>query len=92
MPEPPNQPNAKVNKPGDDITRRAPLARAQQLLSQVLTASIGMIVPGLLGNWLDKRFGILPWLTIAGFAFGLWYGFMRLIQIAQPASRNSKDK
>ncbi len=42
----------------------------------------GMVVAGLLfGNWLDKKFGPLPWLTITGLVIGSAGGFYNLIRI-----------
>lgn len=40
------------------------------------------VVGGLLfGNWLDKKFETLPWLTIAGLVIGSIGGFYNLIRI-----------
>jgi ATP synthase protein I len=40
------------------------------------------VVGGLLfGNWLDKKFDTLPWLTIIGLVIGSIGGFYNLIRI-----------
>lgn len=40
------------------------------------------VVGGLLfGNWLDKKFNTLPWLTIIGIVVGSTGGFYNLIRI-----------
>lgn len=42
----------------------------------------GTVVAGLLfGNWLDKKFATLPWLTIVGLLVGSAGGFYNLIRI-----------
>ncbi len=35
----------------------------------------------LLGGWLDKKFGTLPWLTIIGLVIGATGGFYNLVRI-----------
>lgn len=45
--------------------------------------SLEMIVPGFVGVWLDARWGISPWLTIVGFAFGLVVAMWHLLQITK---------
>ena len=56
-------------------------AKAYQITSRAVSASIGMIVPGLLGWWADTRLGTLPVITSLGFAFGLAYGVWRLTKL-----------
>jgi F0F1-type ATP synthase assembly protein I len=36
----------------------------------------------LLGQWLDKKWGTSPWLTLAGMIIGMVGGFYNLIRIA----------
>lgn len=57
----------------------SPLARGYAWAFRIMTASTAMVVPGLVGLWLDTRFGSRPWLTVVGFGFGLWLGTWRLI-------------
>jgi F0F1-type ATP synthase assembly protein I len=42
-----------------------------------------MVVPGLLGYWLDSRFHTRPLLTVLGFALGMAYGMYQLVQLAR---------
>lgn len=57
----------------------SPMAIAQIWISRVLTVSLEMVVPGLIGIWLDSRFDSSPWLTLAGFAVGMPFGFWHLL-------------
>lgn len=58
--------------------------------SRGLTVSMEMVIPGVIGLWLDSKFGSNPWLTVAGFALGLVLGMWHLIQMAN-GSKNTQD-
>ena len=43
-----------------------------------------MVIGGLLlGHWIDRRFGTVPWFTLAGLIIGSIGGFFNLIRIAR---------
>jgi hypothetical protein len=42
-----------------------------------------MVLPGVLGVWLDRKLGTWVVFTIAGFGLGLILGMMHLLQIAR---------
>lgn len=74
-----------MTKPGND---RASQAIAYQWASRVMTISLGMVVPVLLGYWLDRKFDISPVLILAGCALGMFLGFSQLTQIAKASNRH----
>ena len=51
-------------------------------VSRVLAICVVMVLPGLGGDWLDKRFGTSFW-TLIGFAFGFASGFTALILLVK---------
>lgn len=61
----------------------SPIAIAQVWISRVLTVSLEMVVPGLIGIWLDSRWDSSPWLTLAGFAVGMPFGFWHLLAMTR---------
>lgn len=49
-----------------------------------MTIALGMVVPGLVGYWLDNRLGTRALLTILGFGLGLTFGIWELLRMARP--------
>ena len=80
--------------------QRSPTAVAYQWASRIITVSIEMVLPGLAGYWLDRRFGVIPLFTVAGFGVGLVLGMWHLIRMSsacdtadkQPHSPSSEDR
>jgi hypothetical protein len=70
-----------VNTPSDD---RAPLARAYDRATRGITVAIGMVVPGLVGYYLDSRLGTRALLTILGFGAGVTFGIWQLLRLTNP--------
>jgi hypothetical protein len=63
------------------------MSEAMEWVSKILAASAAMVLPGVGGMWLDKRFG-LGFLGLAGFAIGLVSGFAYLLAATKrPPSR-----
>lgn len=69
---------------------RSQIAIAYQWASRIVTVALEMVLPGLLGYWLDQRFGLKPILTVVGFLLGLVVGMWHLLQMvgAIPDRRN----
>jgi len=63
-----------------------PMAAAMQWSSRITTITIEMILPGILGSWLDKRWGT-SYLAFLGFAVGVPLGIWHLIKITQPKQK-----
>ncbi len=51
-------------------------------VSRVLAICVVMVLPGLGGDWLDRKFGTSFWALI-GFAFGFVSGFTALILLVK---------
>ncbi len=66
------------------VDDRPPTVRAANWATRITSVSLMMVVPGLLGYWADLQLGILPGLTVAGFALGMTVGIYQLIRITAP--------
>ncbi len=67
----------------------APDDRSRQVIayhwsSRVISVALEMVLPGLLGYWLDQKLGTRVVLTVAGFGFGLVLGIYHLVQMTRP--------
>ena len=70
-----------AQKPPDD---RSSLAQAMEWTSRITTIAMEMVVPGLLGYWLDQRLGTRGVLLIVGVALGFATGLWHLIRLTMP--------
>jgi F0F1-type ATP synthase assembly protein I len=70
---------------------RLPFAKAYQRATRVVTIALGMVVPGLLGVWVDSRLGTRAVFTIVGFALGMTYGIVELVRMSRPAKGSDND-
>ena len=57
-------------------------------VSQITTVVAEMVLPGLAGQWLDRRWGT-DFLTLVGFALGLTVGIWHLIAMTRSKTRGS---
>ncbi|MHB0955308.1 MAG: AtpZ/AtpI family protein [Pirellulaceae bacterium] len=76
-----------MKTPSDD---RAPLARAYGRATRGMTVALGMVLPGLLGYFLDSRLGTRAVLTILGFGLGLTFGIWELLRMTRPSRDQDK--
>ncbi|HWB12550.1 MAG TPA: hypothetical protein VG826_25215 [Pirellulales bacterium] len=67
--------NSSSNEP-------SPVAEAMTWVSRVMAVVAVMVLPGLAGLWLDKRWG-LGFLGLTGFVIGLTSGIAYLITITK---------
>jgi F0F1-type ATP synthase assembly protein I len=76
-----NQPDdpRKMIRPDD----RSAQAKAAAWVSRIITISIEMVVPGLLGYWLDSKLGTKFVFMLAGFVFGVTFGIKHLLKLTQ---------
>jgi F0F1-type ATP synthase assembly protein I len=82
----------KVTKPPDDrapLDDRAPIAIAMQWAATVMTISAEMVVPGLVGYWIDQRLGTRAVFLLIGFALGAVLAASALMRIAKNRSNTS---
>jgi hypothetical protein len=72
----------------DPPERPSPMTEAMEWVSRILAVAAMMVLPGVGGQWLDKRFG-LGFLGLAGFAIGVVSGVAYLLALTkQPPSRS----
>ena len=50
--------------------------------AQISTISLGMVLPALIGVWLDRLFGTVVLFVILGVILGMALGFWQLIKFA----------
>ena len=70
----------KVSKTTPDD--RSPVAVAYQWAWRIITISLEMVIPGLVGLAVDQWLGSLVVFTLLGFTFGMTVGIWHLIRIA----------
>lgn len=73
--------------------QRDPMALAVEWVSRITTVALEMIVPGLAGQWLDRRMGTGFWMPIGllvGFVGGLWH-LLRMVDLG-PRNRRDDDR
>lgn len=68
------------NRPADD---RSAMAVAMEWSATIMTISAEMVVPGLLGYWLDQRLGTGVLFLLLGFALGGLLATLALMRIAK---------
>jgi hypothetical protein len=61
-----------------DQDERPPLVVAFEWVSKITTVALEMVLPGILGTWLDRRWGT-KFLALVGFALGLVVGIWHLL-------------
>ncbi len=62
---------------------RAPIARAYARVSYIMSIALEMVVPGLLGFWIDHHLGTKLLFAVLGFAFGLTFGVWQLVRLGR---------
>ena len=70
---------------------RSPAVRAYAWASRLTTVSLEMVLPGLVGYWLDLRWKTQPLLTIIGFACGLALGMWHLLKMTSAQQKSDAD-
>ena len=64
------------------------MADAIEWVSRITVVAIEMVLPGVVGHWLDTRFG-LNFLALAGFAFGITVGMWHLLLMTKVQKRQA---
>lgn len=71
---------------------RSPIAAAMAWASRITSVSLEMVVPGLLGYWLDGRIGTTAVFTVGGFAIGMVLGIFHLVRLGKTSNRSIGDE
>ena len=69
---------------------RSPLASGLEWSSRITTVALEMVIPALLGYWLDQRLGTLPLFIVLGSVFGFVAGLLSLLRLTRP-TKPDKD-
>jgi F0F1-type ATP synthase assembly protein I len=58
----------------------------------IISIGLEMVLPGLIGHWLDGRFGTGPWLLLLGFAAGMAAAGWHLVKLVSSLSAADSDR
>ena len=72
--------------------RRPPLAQAAAWAARVMTVALEMVLPGVVGIWIDRRLGTQVLFTLLGFAGGLTFAIWQLLKMIKPDPSNAAGK
>lgn len=73
-------------QPKDDD--RSKIARAWGWGTQVISIAMEMVIPGVVGLWIDRLLGTVMAFLILGVVFGMTTGMIHLVQFAKRISEN----
>lgn len=68
------------------------MAIAYTWAARVMTVSIEMVAPGLLGYWVDKQLGTVVLFLVLGLALGMVLGILHLLNMTKSIPTESNDK
>ncbi len=74
------------------VGRGPNLPKYSEYLGLGIQIAASMVMPLLLGVWLDKKFELFPWLTLGGAIFGIVSIFAIIFKIAYMANSDQKKK
>ena len=70
---------------------RPPMALALEWVSKITVVTMEMVLPGLAGDWLDKRYGT-AFLAIVGFILGISCGMWHLLTMTNVIKTDDSNK
>jgi hypothetical protein len=76
--------------PRDTDDQRSSVALGFDWASRITAVSLEMVLPGIGGQWLDKRYGT-SFLALVGFAFGLTLGITHLLAMTRSENRSDGE-
>jgi len=71
---------------------RPPMVRGMQWATQVTTISLEMVLPALVGLWLDRKLGTVMVFLILGAALGMTLGMIHLVHLVDPQDEQKKNE
>lgn len=72
---------------GEGADDRTAIAKAAEWVSRIMTISLGMVLPGLAGYWLDTWLGTKVVFMLIGFALGGVFAAVQLMTLAKVVNR-----
>ena len=75
-----------MDRPPSDDDRSA-ISLAYAWATRVMVIAVEMVLPGLLGLWIDQKLGTVVLFALAGFALGITVSIMHLVRMAKSENR-----
>jgi hypothetical protein len=66
---------------------KSPIGQAAEWVARIASVALLMVLPGLGGNWLDRRWATEPLFTLSGFALGIAAGIWVLLVMTAAAKK-----
>jgi F0F1-type ATP synthase assembly protein I len=76
----------------DQRDDRSPFALAMEWSVQIMTIALEMVVPILIGAWIDGRLGTKGIIATAGGVAGMTLGIWSLLRLVKPLSNSRNQK
>jgi len=71
---------------------RPPLVLAYEWSARITSISLELVIPVLVGYWLDQRWGTHPWLVLVGAGLGFAAATLSLMRLAKPPETGPPSK
>lgn len=81
-----------AGKEDPDADDRSTTAKAYEWATRIMTICLEMVVPGLVGVWVDGRLGTKVLFALLGFGGGLSLGIWHVIQMSQGLSQRRSSR
>ena len=79
------------NRVGSNDDDRSRIARAWGWSSQLTSIALEMVLPGIVGLWIDRQLGSVMVFLILGVVFGMTAGMIHLVQFARRISEKDRQ-
>jgi F0F1-type ATP synthase assembly protein I len=78
-----------VTNPSDD---RSPVAIAYQWASRIMLVALEMVLPGLVGHWIDRWLGTVVLFLLVGLGLGCTAAVVHLLQMVRADNRRQPPR
>jgi F0F1-type ATP synthase assembly protein I len=68
---------------------RSSIAEAWAWVSRITSVALEMVLPGVLGYWLDQKLGTVLVFLVLGVILGMAGGLIHLVRMTQPQKRGA---
>ncbi len=65
---------------------RSPLAEAIAWSARVTTIAMEMVIPGVIGIWIDRKLGTVMVFVVLGIILGMTVGIIHLVRLGESAN------